>query len=67
MPEYMQSPRYKDKTSLLVMLGDVIDALESFQAAHAERADPFIENQIGDLRYIHSRLISLTEPFAPPR
>ena len=67
MPEYIPSPHYKDKSSLLVMLGDVIDALESFQAAHAECADPFIENQIGDLRYIRSRLTKLIKPFVPPR
>ena len=46
---------------VVVLIGDIIDALESFQAAHA---DPLIESQLADLRYIRSRLISLIEYFA---
>jgi hypothetical protein len=64
MSDYIQSPHPKDKASLLSMLGDVIDALESFQAAHA---DQFIENQIADLRYVRNRLAILTEPFRAAR
>jgi hypothetical protein len=47
-------------TPLIALLGDVIDGLESYQAAHA---DPFIEGQLADLRYVHARLVTLTEPF----
>ena len=46
---------------VVVLIGDIIDALESFQVVYA---DPLIESQLADLRYIRSRLISLIEYFA---
>jgi hypothetical protein len=44
--------------SLLCLLGDVIDGFESVQVLHP---DPFIEAQLGDLRYLRHRLAKLIE------
>ena len=38
------------------LLGDVIDGLESAQVLHA---DPGIESQLADLRYVKARLAKL--------
>jgi hypothetical protein len=46
---------------LIALLGDVVDGFESIQVVYA---DPLIESQLADLRYIRSRLISLIEYFA---
>ena len=43
-------------TRLIGLLGDVIDGLESSQARHA---DPFIEIQLPDTRYVRDRLAKL--------
>jgi hypothetical protein len=50
----------EEHKSLIARIGDVIDGLESYQAQHA---DPFIEGLLGDLRFVHRRLLTLTEPF----
>jgi hypothetical protein len=52
-----QSPRLSsaDKENLLGSLGDIIDGLESFQAAHS---DPQIEIELSCVRYVRDRLAS---------
>ena len=49
---------------LMSLLSDIIDGFESIQVLYA---DPFIEAQLADLRYVRDRLAKLIEQFRAPR
>jgi hypothetical protein len=59
-------PLTYEEEVLIGLLGDVVDGLEAFQAIHQ---DPFIENQLSDIRYVRSRWlrsITLAEQLRAP-
>jgi hypothetical protein len=53
IPESHKSLSSADKENLLGSLGDIIDGLESFQAANS---DPQVEIELACVRYVRDRL-----------
>ena len=61
----MEKLPHKDEFNQLIgLLGDIIDGLESVQVLYA---DPFIEAQLADLRYVRDRLSQTHRVFRAAR